>query len=211
MSTSPPTPARLCAPPEPAGPHPPSPSDRELVALVRAARAGDDVAWTRLCERFAPTLRHVVRPYRLQHSDVDDVLQSVWLRLFKHIEQLRDPNAIAGWLVTTTRRECLRLLARPAREHLTDDPNLGDRVDDDGPETQLIAAHRRAVLGRALATLPERHRQVMTVIAAEPDADYRHISTTLSMPHGSIGPIRARSLARLQRHPELRTLRSNAA
>jgi hypothetical protein len=44
----------------------------------------------------------------------------------------------------------------------------------------------------------------MTLLAAEPDADYRAISAKLAMPIGSIGPIRARSLARLERHAELR-------
>jgi hypothetical protein len=43
----------------------------------------------------------------------------------------------------------------------------------------------------------------MTLIATD-TTNYHHISTTLNMPLGSIGPIRARSIARLQRHHELR-------
>jgi RNA polymerase sigma factor (sigma-70 family) len=177
--------------------------DRVVVELVRAARAGDDRAWEGLYVRFSPMMRGIARSYRLSPSDVEDVLQNSWLRLFNHIERVREPTAIAGWLATTTRRECLRLLQLPIRECLTADPDLGDSGDSLDPERELLAAERRMVLARALATLPERHRKLMTLIVAQPDNDYEQLSAILAMPVGSIGPIRARSLARLRRHPEL--------
>lgn len=71
----------------------------------------------------------------------------------------------------------------------------------------MLATDRRTVLSRALATLPDHQRRLMTLIVARPDASYESISRTLDMPLGSIGPMRARSLARLQRDPEVRSLR----
>jgi RNA polymerase sigma factor (sigma-70 family) len=183
---------------------------RERGALVAAARAGDDAAWRALVARFERRLREVVRSYRLSAADVDDVLQTTWLRLFSHLGQIREPTAVGGWLATTARRECLRLLQGPIREQLSDDPDLGESREQDGPETELLAAERRAVLDRALATLPERHRRLMTMLASDAAPDYEHISQALAMPVGSIGPIRARSLARLLRHPELHGIRPGA-
>lgn len=185
--------------------------DQETVALVRAAGAGDDAAWTHLVERFDGTLRDIARSYRLAPADIDDVMQATWLRLFKHIERLREPACLAGWLATTTRRESLRCLQAPVREQLTDDPLLAERPDSEGPEDKLLAAERRAILARALATLPERHRQLMTLLAADPALDYQQISAMLAMPAGSIGPIRARSLTRLARNSALQALRPSAA
>jgi RNA polymerase sigma factor (sigma-70 family) len=185
-------------------------TDAELAAVVDAARAGDDAAWRALVGRFERRLREVVRSYRLSAADVDDVLQTTWLRLFTHIAQIREPAAIGGWLATTARRECLRLLQGPVREQLTPDPQPGEPREQDGPETRLLAAERRAVLDRALATLPERHRRLMAVLASDPAPDYRHISEMLAMPTGSIGPIRARSLARLLRYHELHDIRPGA-
>ena len=200
MLTATQAPARL----QPARqPSPDRRSETDLVALVDAARAGDDAAWRCLVTRFERRLREVVRSYRLSAADVEDVLQTTWLRLFSHIAEIRDPAAVGGWLATTARRECLRLLQAPMREQLTDDPELGEEREQDGPETVLLAAERRAVLNRALATLPERHRRLMAMLASDETPDYQHISQTLAMPIGSIGPIRARSLARLLRHPEL--------
>lgn len=182
----------------------------DIADLVLAARAGDERAWACLVERFQPRLRHVARGYRLSQRDIEDVLQTTWLRLFVHVEELRDPRAIGAWLATTTKRECLRLLQAQVRELLSDDPELGSDGAEDGPETELLAAERRAILNRALGTLPERHRRLMTLLASEEGTDYAHISRMLAMPVGSIGPIRARSLARLQRHAELHSVRPEA-
>jgi RNA polymerase sigma factor (sigma-70 family) len=180
--------------------------DRELVALVRAARAGDHDAWSGLVRRFDGPLRGIARSYRLAPADVDDVLQATWIRLLRHIGRIHEPAAIAGWLTTTVRRESMRLLQRPVREQLVDDPALGDRPEPDSAEAALLAAERRAVLDRALASLPERHRQLMMLLASEASPDYGRISEALDMPRGSIGPIRARCLARLERSVELRQL-----
>jgi RNA polymerase sigma factor (sigma-70 family) len=180
--------------------------DQALVALLAAARGGDDRAWERLHERLDPLVRAVARSYRLSPADVDDVAQTTWLRLLSNVDRVREPAAVAGWLVTTSRRECLRVLQVPMREWPTDDPGLGDGSDLADPERELLESERRVVLERALATLPSRHRRLMTLIATEPAMDYQQLSTALRMPIGSIGPTRARSLRRLQGHAELRSV-----
>jgi RNA polymerase sigma factor (sigma-70 family) len=183
--------------------------DGELVALVCAARAGESSAWTALVTRFDRTLRRIARSYRLSPADVDDVIQATWLDLLQDIQRIRDPAAIAGWLATTTRRKAMRLRQGQAREQLTDDPELSEGRDTDGPEASVLVAETRAILARALARLPDRHRQLMTVLLTQPTLDYRQVSALLAMPIGSIGPIRARSLARLSADPELRAHRED--
>jgi RNA polymerase sigma factor (sigma-70 family) len=185
-------------------------TETDLATLVDAAGTGDATAWRCLVTRFEPRLREVVRAYRLGPADVDDVLQTTWLRLFTRVGQIREPDAIGAWLATTARRECLRLLQRPVRELLTADPEPSEPREQDGPETALLAAERRAALSRALATLPERQRRLMAMLASDPAVDYERISQILAMPTGSIGPTRARSLARLLGHPELQAIRHGA-
>ncbi len=184
----------------------PTQRDREVVALVQAAQAGGDAAWARLVARFDRQVRGIARSYRLTPADVEDVTQTTWLRLFKSIAHLREPAALPGWLATTARRESLRLLQLRSHEQPTDDPDLGECADAEGPEARLIAAERHAALHRALASLPERHRRLMTLLAADTATDYQQIGARLEMPQGSIGPIRGRCLTRLERDPQLRSL-----
>ena len=176
---------------------------------MSAAQHGDEDAWSRLVQRFARSLREIACSYRLSPHDVDDVVQATWLQVFKHLEQLREPAALPGWLVTTARREAIRLLQRPTGEVSTDDPTLGDGPCPELLEAGLVAAERRTVLAGALARLPERHRRLMTLLAAQAAPDYQEISAGLGIPAGSIGPIRARCLVRLARNADLIALRAS--
>jgi len=177
--------------------------DLHLVALVRSAAAGDRLAWEQLYCRFTPMLRGVAGSYRISPSDVEDAVQTTWLRLVDNIDRVREPAAVGGWLTMTTRRECLRLVRGTTRERPSDDPALGDGAASTEPERILLDAERRATLRRALAMLPERQRELMTLLAADPSLDYCAVGERLAMPVGSIGPTRARGLARLREHPEL--------
>lgn len=188
----------------------------DLESLVRAARAGDNAAWARLHDRLDRRLRRVARSYRLSPADVDDVTQLAWVRLYEHIDRIKDPGAVAGWLVTTVRREAMRVLQSRVREQLVDSGeylafDAPDAADGLLPEDRLIAAETRLELGRALASLPGQQRALLTLLAGAPDASYREISTQLRIPVGSIGPTRARGMARLERHPELLHHRSSLA
>jgi len=168
-------------------PRPSQVNDAQLAALVRAARTGDNDAWTRLIDRYDRVLRRIARSYRLGPADVDDVVQMAWIRLYQNIDRLREPAAIGHWVATTTRRQAMRVLQSHVREQPSDDPELGDVAASNPPEAVVLAAEDRVVLGRAIAVLPGRQRELMTLLAAQPDANYQHISAALEMPRGASG------------------------
>jgi RNA polymerase sigma factor (sigma-70 family) len=180
----------------------------DVAALIHAARRSDEDAWTQLHQQFESTLRSIARSRGLSSHDVDDAVQNTWIKLHGCIDGIREPAAIAGWLATTVARESVRLLQTHVREVATDDPMLSSESQEDGPEVRLLERERHAVLTRALATLPDRQRRLMALIAR--DAIYEQIEATLNMPVGSIGPIRSRCITRLQRHPELLRLVNTA-
>jgi RNA polymerase sigma factor (sigma-70 family) len=185
-------------------------ADAALVALVYSARRGNEDAWKRLVDQFDPMLRNVARSFRLGASDVDDVVQDTWVKLHSHIGTIREPAALAGWLATTARRQALGLLQMQAREQLVEDPDL-DVSDDQTPDAVVLEAELRATFMRAVRTLPDRQRRVVTLLVAQPNLDYQQLGELLEMPIGSIGPTRARSLARLERDDELRHLHAVAS
>ena len=93
----------------------------ECSELVRAAVNGDAAAWNALVDRYQPLVLSVVRSFRLRESDAQDVNQTVWLRLVERLGDLREPRALPGWLVTTTRNECVQVL-REGRRTFSFDP-----------------------------------------------------------------------------------------
>jgi RNA polymerase sigma factor (sigma-70 family) len=156
--------------------------------------------------RYEPLLRDIARRFRLTPAQADDAIQNTWLRLLT--ANLRNPDALAGWLATTARRECLRLLQSHVREQLSDDPNLGECGRQETPEEAVLAAERRDVVARALAELPGRRGALLTLLAL--DEDYDAIGERLAMPVGSIGPTRARAFQQLRGNRELLELRRAA-
>ncbi len=179
----------------------------DLERMLQAAAGGDGAAWAAIVERFSSLVRSVGRRHRLPTQDVDDIAQTTWLRLFEHVERVREPNALGGWLVTTARHESLRVLARSSRDvpcelELPDT----DCAEDSDPEPR--DAEWRSLIAEAIARLPERHRALMAMLLDEPAPSYAHISATLGMPIGSIGPTRARCMERLSRDPALVRLHS---
>jgi RNA polymerase sigma factor (sigma-70 family) len=181
----------------------PAPSGAVLERVLCDAAAGDERAWTVLHDRYGTRVRAVARSYRLAPQDVDDVAQTTWLRLLEHIRSVRDASAIGAWLETTARRESLRLLRGTKRERPTDDAMLVDQPTEAIAERRLVSAERRTALDAAMRQLPSRQRRLLAEIFAEPEASYTQISESLGMPIGSIGPTRARSLARLREDPDL--------
>ena len=109
----------------------------DLSHLTRAAADGDERAWTDLVVHFDGLLHGVAGRYRLAAPDAEDVVQTAWLRALEHVERLDDPGAIAGWLVTTTRREAMRTLQRAVREVLTDHVAAIDEPGVPRPDREL--------------------------------------------------------------------------
>jgi RNA polymerase sigma factor (sigma-70 family) len=175
----------------------------ELHALVQAARTGNREAWQALLERFTPRVRAVARRYRPAAQDVEDVVQTTWMRLLEHIDSVREPGALGAWLETTARRESLRVLRAAQRERPTDDAQVGDAPVAPVAEQRLMTSDERVALGRALSGLPHHQRRLVAALFAEPAPSYAEISGTLGVPIGSIGPTRARILASLRRAPGL--------
>jgi RNA polymerase sigma factor (sigma-70 family) len=165
--------------------------------LARAAQ-GDQRAWDELVAEHSRLLWSVARSFRLDAADANDVVQTTWLRLLEHLDRIEDPARLIGWLVTTARREAMRVLRRSGRERPVVEDTVLDRPDDAPPvDAALLRNERDRALWQAYAGLSERCRQLLRVAVTHPKA-YDEISVALGMPIGSIGPTRGRCLSQLR-------------
>jgi RNA polymerase sigma factor (sigma-70 family) len=153
----------------------------------------------------------IASPYRIRWTTVyvksarkaaADAAQCAWLHLLNHLDDLRDPAALPGWLSTTARRECSRVLRAAARPH-----TAGYVLDAETPDEraatadqELLKAERHAALREAFAALPPSGQPLLAMLTADPPVPYAEISARLCSPAGSIGPTRRRYLGKLRRH-----------
>ena len=181
--------------------------DPSVVALVARAAGDDPGAWNELVDRYAPLVWAICTRYELSNHDSEDVGQTVWLLLVEQLGKLREPAALPGWLATTTKRECLRVVMASHRsDRLTSLDDALQFVDDVVIDEEILMAERNAGLRAALADLPPRCRQLMSMLLRDPPCSYSEISATLQIAMGSIGPQRARCLERLRRSDTLTAL-----
>jgi RNA polymerase sigma factor (sigma-70 family) len=184
-------------------------ADRPVSALVAGALAGDQRSWDAIVERYTPLVLSVVRRQRLSPADAEDVVQTVWLRLIEHLRGLREPGALPGYIVQTATHECYRLFG--ARRHVLlmdpTGPGLPERNDAPEVDSRMLATERQEILLAALAELPDRQRALLLLFLEDPSPSYEEISRRLDMPIGSIGPTRARALARLREIADVLALR----
>ena len=173
--------------------------------LLAAARAGERDAWDRLVERYARLVWAVARGFALSAADAADVSQTTWLRLVEHLDKLREPEHLGGWLATTARHECLRVLRRNGREIVGVDADLDFEAGEPTPEAVVLDNERDRVLWQSLGEISQRCQVLLRALAAAPPPSYQDVSAALGMPVGSIGPTRARCLDHLKRRVELHT------
>lgn len=169
--------------------------------LLAGAAAGNAAAWDALVVRYTALLWSVTRAHRLGEADAGDVVQTTWLRLLENLGRIEDPERLPGWLVTTTRRECLRVLCRAGRELPTPVEDAVLEVPDERspePDLGLLTEERDAALWRCFGRLPERCQRLLRVLVASEPAAYAQVSDAMGMPIGSIGPTRMRCLDRLR-------------
>jgi RNA polymerase sigma factor (sigma-70 family) len=188
--------------------------DNPVVTLVIRARDGDERAWAALVERYAPLIWSLCRLHWLDTTETADVGQNVWLLLVNQLGKIRDPAALPGWLATTTRRECQRVLNKAQVPHAATHEPDAENIPDGQAETieqGLLAAERHAALREAFTHLPPRDQQLIALLTEDPPVPYAGISARLGISVGSIGPNRRRCLDTLRHDPAIAALISAEA
>src|SRR5262252_6877567 len=100
---------------------PVDPAPTEIPRLVRDAQQGDREAFAHLYERFARMVHGIVLA-RIDRTDVDDVVQDVFVTALDRLADLREPAAFGGWLASIARHRATDYVRRAvATDELTQD------------------------------------------------------------------------------------------
>ena len=164
--------------------------------LTRASR-GDQAAWNTLVETFGQMVWSIARSFRLDDATAKDVAQTVWLKLVENCDRITDPERLPGWLATTCRREALKVARLRQRSIPTE---FEYDVEDPSPSLEALLVEDEEVreVVTAFSTLGEECQQLLRLLATDPPLSYEEISEITDRPVGSLGPTRARCIARLK-------------
>jgi RNA polymerase sigma factor (sigma-70 family) len=185
--------------------------DPTVIDLVNRARAGDSVAWNEMVDRYSGMMWRVCRGLGLNEADAHDVGQTVWLQLYRELDKIRQPAALPGWLLITTRRECYRIQREHARE-LPETAIVEQRLppDDTPPDQEILLEERRTALHTAFADLPVECQDALTLLMQVPPLTYAEVGAKLGLKVGGLGPRRGRCLNKLRTHPAVAALIDDA-
>lgn len=168
--------------------------------LVRECRKGNQAAWSALIEKYKNLIFSVPIKFGLPREDAADIFQAVCVDLLSSLPQLREPKAIAKWLMQTSFHKCLRW--KKDRLNLVDDLDvLGEHTADSEelPEEMLYQVQREQSVRDAIAALsPRCGRMVSMLFFDDPPRPYQEVAKELGIASGSIGFIRGRCLKKMR-------------
>ncbi len=176
-------------------------TDLEDEALLRACRLNDANAWTRLLEKYERLVFYIARNNGLSSEDAADITQLTFTHLLEALDRMTDEGNLRAWLATVAKRNSRRLLVRQLRYRSTVveseiiDLLLPSKAGTSNIERWELAEWLRA----GLALIDERCRTLLMLLYFNQDElSYAAIAEQVGMAEGSIGPTRARCLARLR-------------
>ena len=146
-------------------------TDAELIAAVRQ---GDAASFEPLVQKYSPRLFAMARRYARQESEVEDIVQGIWLKAYTNLSSFRGDAPFEHWLMRLGVRTCYDSLRSHRR-------NREIRFSDlTGPEEDWLERFRgeptsagedseaaRLLVARLLERLSPPARLVITLLDIE--------------------------------------------
>jgi RNA polymerase sigma-70 factor (ECF subfamily) len=164
--------------------------------LLRAANAGDALAYQRILQQLAPVLRSFVRRWLARsfvpEADAEDIVQEILLAIHTKRHTWIETAPVAPWVFTIARHKVIDALRRRGRRIDVPIDDYAETLAVDEGEPNLIGLF----IDRNLETLPNVQRKVVKAIAVS-GASITEAAETLAMSKGAVRVALHRGLAAL--------------
>ena len=167
--------------------------------LVQECLLGNEKAWTSLISKYANLIFSIPLKRGFSQEDAADIFQSVCLTLLRELPTLRQPRALAAWLVRLTTHSC----TRQRRRYAAGDVDEQTKAAAELPDELLQQLEREQMLRQAVSELEVECRQLVDLLFfTDPPVRYEAAATALGLATGSMGATRMRCLEKLRRSLE---------
>lgn len=171
--------------------------------LVRLCAEREEVAWAVMVQRFRRLVYAIPLRAGLRDDQTEHVFHETFAKLAERIDSLREPHRVRAWIVTTARRLTIDVMRARASGPVFTDSEVALAQTEDPAELapdEITRLETRHLVRQALLRLGDRCRRLLTVLFyddSDPPRSYESMARELGMPVGSLGPTRARCLAKL--------------
>ncbi|MFA5863688.1 MAG: sigma-70 family RNA polymerase sigma factor [Phycisphaerae bacterium] len=163
----------------------PIPRLREELLILRC-QGGDESAFEQVIQRYHDPLRYFVRRLIGDIFRADDIVQEVWLSVYRKLRTLERPEAFQVWLYRIARNQAYQYLKKekrlPSVLQEEDVPTVGEYTVD------AFSAEDAAQIHQGLEKLPLEQREVLVLRFLE-EMEYQEIAEVIGC---SIGTVRSR-------------------
>ena len=158
--------------------------EKQLGKIVQRCRGGERGAFEELFEMYQPRLKYFVRRLDSGGGNIDDILQDIWLSVYKKIHKLKDAQSFGVWLYRIARNKVYDGFRRKDRFVRLPEDEFPVQVSDE----PVFDANDAEKLHKALSKLKPYHREVLTLCFIE-QMSYQSIADVVGC---SIGTVRSR-------------------
>src|SRR6266571_204360 len=103
------------------------PTEAELIASVLK---GDAESFEQLVEKYSPRVFSTARRYARRESEIEDIVQEVWLKAYQKLASFRGEAPFEHWLMRMTVRTCYDFLRRHQRNRETSFSEISEAEGD---------------------------------------------------------------------------------
>lgn len=175
--------------------------ERTEAELIAAVLKGDPASFEPLVQKYSPRVFATARRYARRETEIEDIVQEVWLKAFEKLSSFRGEAPFEHWLMRLAIRTCYDFLRGHQRSREIafsemselDGEWLDRHVTDPEPGTEGAEAARQLV-GLVLEQLSPPARLVITLLEIE-ERSVKEISelTGWSIPLVKVRAFRARA------------------
>jgi RNA polymerase sigma factor (sigma-70 family) len=161
--------------------------DSEILTKF-AVEASRNEAFNLLLKKYQQKIYWHIRRLVINHDDADDLVQDVFIKVWKNLANFRNDSQLYTWLYRIASNESITFLNRKKLKNNIsldldqDGLNLSETLADtpyfDGDKAQMK-------LQKALLTLPDKQRLVFNMKYFD-DLKYREISEILGTSEGAL-------------------------
>lgn len=175
--------------------------ERSEAELIAAAVAGDPASFEPLIEKYSPRVFATARRYARRESEVEDIVQEVWVKAFQKLKGFRGEAPFEHWLMRLAVRTCYDFLRGHQRNRetafseLTEPENAWlDRFVTQPDVASENAEAARQLVQRILEQLSPAARLIITLLEIE-ERSIKEIAalTGWSIPLVKVRAFRARA------------------